>query len=305
MNFHAIQAFVKTAELGSFAAVARTERVAPSSISRLVAELEDTLQVRLFQRTTRRLNLTEVGKAYLDRVAPLLEELERAREEARDQGAKPRGTLRVACAHTFAQLHLARWLPRFLSEYPELDVELVLESNYADLVSSGIDVAVRLGQVEGTSLVLRRLCDMPRVVAASPKLVAGRKLAPSDMATEPCLLFQHAGFAPVWRFRDRQSRVREVQPRGRVCAADGAVLRDLALAGEGVALLSRWLCASELASGALVDLFPSHDVTATQFDAGIFLVYPSRNYLPLKVRVFVDFVSAYFRDGPPWEPVRR
>ncbi|PRQ08040.1 LysR family transcriptional regulator [Enhygromyxa salina] len=301
MNLQAIEAFVHTAELGSFAAVARAKHVAPSSISRLVAELEDGLQVRLFQRTTRRLNLTEAGQAYLDRVAPLLEELERARDEARDLGAKPRGTLRVACAHTFAQLHLTKWLPRLLSEHPELDVELVLDSDYTDLVSAGIDVAVRLGQVQGASLIVRKLCDMPRVVIASPNLVAGRKLAPADMASEPCLLFRHTGFAPVWRFRDRQSRVLEVQPRGRVFTADGVILRDLALAGEGIALLSRWLCARELDSGSLVDLFPSHDVTATQFDAGIFVVYPSRSYLPLKVRVFVDFLSSCVRDDPAWE----
>lgn len=301
MNLQAIQAFVRTVEHGSFAAVARVEHVAPSSISRLVAELEGELGVRLFQRTTRRLSLTEAGQAYLVRVSPLLEELDGARNYARDMGTTPRGVLRVACSNTFAQMHLAQWLPRFLPLYPDLNIEFALGAHYTDLISGRIDVAVRIGRVDGASLVVRKLCEMPRVIVASPRLLAGRKLKPDDVAREPCLLFPHEGFAPVWRFRDRHSRVREAQPRSRLVAADGIVLRNLALEGVGVALLTRWLCANELASGSLVDVFPSYDVTATEFDASIFIVYPSRSYLPLKVRVFVDFISALFRKGPPWE----
>ncbi|ACY14111.1 LysR family transcriptional regulator [Haliangium ochraceum] len=300
MHLQAIRAFVHTVELGSFAAVARAERVSPSSISRLVSELETELCVRLFQRTTRRLSLTEAGRVYLDRVAPLLEELERARDLARELSATPRGVLRVACAPTFAQMHLARWLPSFLQRYPELDVELVLEVGVTDLIAARIDVALRLGRVDGATLVAKKLCEMPRVVVASPQWLDGRRLRPADVSREPCLVFAHAGVAPLWRFRDRRARVREYAPRQRVLAPDGVVLRRLAVAGLGLALLARWACAEELASGALVDVFPRHAVTATEFDAAVYCVYPSRSYLPLKVRLFVDFVTEIFRDGPPW-----
>lgn len=305
MNVEAIQTFVDAVSRGSFAAVARARGVAPSSVSRLVAELEAELEVRLFQRTTRRLSLTEAGQAYLDRVAPLLEELEQARDLARDLGSAPRGVLRIAVTATFAQLHLARWLPAFLSQHRELRVELALDARYTDLVSEHIDVAIRLGQVQPTSTIAKKLCAMPRVVVASPKLLAAKpSLEPESMAAAPCLLFPHEGYAPKWKFRDRRRRLIEVEPHGRVTAADGMVLRSLALRGEGHALLPRWLCAEDLRAGTLVDVFPAHDVTATAFDANVWLLYASRSYLPLKVRVFADFVTELFRKGPPWERQR-
>jgi DNA-binding transcriptional LysR family regulator len=303
MNIEAIQIFVETVQRGSFTAVARARGVAPSSVSRVIAELEADLEVRLFQRTTRRLSLTEAGQGYLDRVAPLLEELQRAREHARDLGSAPKGLLRVAVAGSFAQLHLSRWLARFLATYPDLSVELLLDARYSDLVSERIDVAIRLGRVESSSVIVKKLCDMPRVIVASPKLLAGRSLTPEALEREPCLLFPHQGFSPVWKLRDRKGKVTEIElePRARVVAADGVVLRALALEGEGFALLARWICAEELATGTLVDAFPRHDATATEFDAAVSLIYASRSYLPLKVRVFVDFISELFRGGPPWE----
>lgn len=306
MNLEAIQTFVDAVARGSFASVARARRIAPSSVSRLVAELETELEVRLFQRTTRRLSLTEAGQAYLDRVVPLLQELDQARDLARDLAAGPRGVLRIAVTGTFAQLHLARWLPRFLAQHQDLRVELALDERYTDLIADHIDVAIRLGHLPSTSAVAKKLCAMPRAIVASPRLLGGRAvLKPEEVETMPCLLFPHEGYGPRWTFRDRRGKVRELEPQSRVVAADGLVLRSLALAGEGLALLPRWLCADELAAGSLVDVFPTHDVTATEFDAVVSLLYASRSYLPLKVRVFVEFMSELFRGGPPWEKARR
>jgi DNA-binding transcriptional LysR family regulator len=306
MTLDAIQTFVDVVARGSFAAVARARRVAPSSVSRLVAELEADLQVRLFQRTTRRLSLTEAGQAYLDRVAPLLQELAQARDHARDLGAVPRGVLRIAVTGTFAQVHLVRWLPRFLAQHQDLRLELALDARYTDLISDQIDVAVRLGRVPPTSAVAKKLCAMPRAIVASPKLLKTiSRPKPEMVGTMPCLLFPHEGYGPRWKFRDRRGKVREFEPKSRVVAADGLVLRRLAADGEGFALLPRWLCAEELAAGSLVDVFPAYDVTATEFDAAVSLLYASRSYLPLKVRVFVSFMSDLFRNGPPWEAVLR
>lgn len=302
MSLEGIRAFVDAVSLGSFAAVARTRRVAPSSVSRLVRELEDELEVRLFHRTTRTLSLTEAGQAYLDRVRPLLDELEQAREVARDLGEQPRGTLRIAVADTFAQLHLARWLPEFLAAYPELRVELALGARYTDLVSEQIDVAIRLGPSAPTSAIAKKLGPMRRVVVASPARLGGRaRLRPEALTEEPCLVFPHEGRGATWRFRDRKGNVREIVPNARVTAPDGVVLERLALAGEGFALLPDWLVADALCAGTLVDAFPRHEVTASDFDATISLLYASRSYLPIKVRAFVDFVAAKFRDGAPWE----
>lgn len=306
MNVEAIQTFVEAVGLGSFAAVARARGVAPSSVSRLVAELETELQVRLFHRTTRQLSLTEAGQAYLDRVGPLLEELDQARDVARDLGAVPRGLLRIAVSAAFAQVHLAGWLPAFLAQYPELRVELALDASYTDLISEQIDVAIRLGQVQTNSPIAKKLCAMPRVIVGSPKLIAEQQLSkPEALATAPCLLFPHEGHGLKWKLRDRRRKVVEVEPRGRVIAEDGMVLRSLCLQGEGYALLPRWLCAEDLRAGSLVDVFPTYDVTATAFDASIWLLYASRSYLPLKVRVFVAFFSELFARGAPWEKPER
>ena len=258
MNFEAIETFVDTVAKGSFAAVARGRGVAPSSISRVIGELETDLELRLFQRTTRRLSLTEAGRAYFDRIAPLIEELAHARDFARGLGSAPRGVLRVAVTSTFAQMHVSRWLPGFLALYPDLAVELALDASYTNLISDRIDVAIRLGHVESTTSIAKRLCAMPRVIVASPARQAGRRtIKPSSFETEPCLLFPHEGFRPIWKLRDRTSAVVEVSPRGRVVAADGVLLRALALAGEGFALLPRWLCAEQLVSGELVDACPA------------------------------------------------
>jgi DNA-binding transcriptional LysR family regulator len=147
---------------------------------------------------------------------------------------------------------------------------------------------------------------MPRVIVASPKYLGRRRrLPPRDLDGAPGLLFPYEGFAARWKLRDRNGELEEVQPKARVVASDGLMLRDLAVAGEGVALLPRWLCAEELASGSLVDVAPRHDVTATEFGAEIALLYPSRAYLPTKVRAFIDYVSELFRGGPPWEQTMR
>ncbi|RKH07029.1 LysR substrate-binding domain-containing protein [Corallococcus carmarthensis] len=122
---------------------------------------------------------------------------------------------------------------------------------------------------------------------------------------EPCLAFPREGFRPTWRFRDARGHIHEVPPRTRVAAAGGLLLKRLALDGAGLTLLPRWMCAEELAAGTRVDLFPAYDVTATEFDATVSVVYPSRSFLPAKVRVFVDHLAELFKNGPPWESAPR
>ncbi|MEL6183579.1 MAG: LysR substrate-binding domain-containing protein [Myxococcota bacterium] len=299
MNIENIQAFMAVARSGSFAEVARIRGCAPSSVSRSIATLEGELGIRLFHRTTRRLSLTEAGQTYRARVEPLLEELRRAGELARDLVATPQGDLRIAVAASFAQFHLSGWLPEFLDAYPQVNVQLLLDARYVDLAGDRIDVALRLGRFERASGVARVLCDMPRVVVGAPELEPVEH--PRSLAERDCLLFPFSGFSPTWKFRSRAGDIQEVRPRGRLVAGDGLLLRSLALAGRGIALLPRWICAEELARGELVDLCPDYDVSATEFDAQVMLIYPERKYLPLKVRAFVDFIRGKFRGGPPWE----
>lgn len=302
MELEALETFLKVAELGSFAAVARVRQVAPSTVSRELSELEEALGLRLFQRTTRRLSLTEAGEVYREQITPLLRDLGHARDQARELTQTPRGLLRVAVASSFAQVHLSAWLVPLLQRYPKLDIELVLDAAYTDLVRERIDVAVRLGQPASSSAIVRRLSAMPRALVASPACLKRYPVKrPEQLSERPCLVFPYGGEVRSWKFRDGKAVVTRVRPCPRLKVPEGTLLRDMAVAGVGFALLPRWLCAEALRSGELVDVFPKHDVTPTDFDSTISLVFSTRSQMPLKLRVFVDHLSELFRHGPPWD----
>lgn len=303
MEIDALRTFVEVVRRGSFAAVARERNVDPSSISRTIAGLEGELGVRLFHRTTRQLSPTDSGVAYYERVEPMLAELERAAMEASDGGDTPRGTLRITAAVGFAETNLVPLLPAFAARYPEVSFDLLLTDRFLDLVEDRLDLALRLGTLADSSHVAHRLCEIVFVVAASPDYLRrhGRPRSPADLARHQCLRYPLAGYGPTWRFRDADGAVTDVPVRGRVTATNVISLGHCAASGMGIVLLPRWTVAGYLRSGELVDLFPGVDATHSEFDAAAWLVYPSRRYLPLKVRVFADYLKGAFAHGPPSE----
>ena len=293
MDLDDLTAFVDVMHHGSFSAVARARGVAPSSISRAIASLEDELGVRLFQRTTRRIAPTEAGARYLERVEPIVEELVVAKEVVSDSGQTPRGTLRVTAPVSFAQLALTPLIPQFLEFYDELAIELLLSDLMIDLLRDRIDVAVRLGKLPDSSLVARKLFDMTFVVCASPAHLDAHGVpeTPADLEERQCITFVMGEHRSRWWFRDRRRRVvSEVHISGRCMIGNAIGVRQCCVAGMGFALLPRWAVESELRCGNLVDVFPELEVTATDFDGAAWLVFPSRSYVPLKVRAFSDFV---------------
>ena len=297
MDTAALRIFVEVAQQGSFAAVARRRGVAASSISRAVATLEAELGVRLLQRTTRQMTLTEAGSAYAARVRPLVEALDEAASVAQDTAARPQGTLRITAPVTFAQVSLVPMLPAFAERYPELSFDLLITDRIVDLVESRVDVAVRLGRLGDTNMIATRLAEMVYVACASPGYLAarGRPASPEALTSHECLRYPVPGQAARWRFRDGPGApVRDVPVSGRVVASSGVALRDCAVAGMGLVMLPRWNVARELAGGALVDVFPDLQVTASSFDIAAWALYPSRQHLPLKVRVLIDYLKAQF-----------
>lgn len=294
MELQTLQLLTEVVRRGSFAAVARDRNIAPSSVSRAIAGLEDELGARLLSRSTRRLELTEAGARYIERLGPLLDELDQANLMVRDAAERPAGLLRISAPVTFGQLVLVDLLPALAERHPDLDFELRLESALVDLVGERIDVAVRLGRMAESSLVARRLCAMRYAVCASPAYLerAGTPRAPADLAAHQCLRFPVPGQPARWRFRDRNDgAIAEVAVSGRVIATNGIALRALAAAGMGVVMLPRWNVAGELRSGRLVELLGGFEGTTSEFDLAAWAVYPSRAYLPLKVRAFVDHLS--------------
>lgn len=288
-----IRVFVEVVKRGSFAAVARDREVDPSVISRSVAALEGELGVRLLQRTTRRMSPTEAGMQYFDRVEPLLDELERAHVQAAESNRKPKGVVRLAAPVSFALLNIVPLLPEWAARYPEVSLDLKLTDAALDLVTERIDVAIRLGPIEPSGLVATRLAAMRSRVCASGAYVerVGRPRRPADLASHECLLLDMPGFGSRWRFRNARGGC-EVEVSGRVRSSNAMALKECALAGMGVILQAEWIVGRELREGSLIDLFPRHEVTAAEFaDPAMWILFPSREYLPLKVRMTVDFLK--------------
>jgi DNA-binding transcriptional LysR family regulator len=294
MRIEDLELFVEVARRGSFAAVARDRLIDPSSLSRIIAGLEAQIAVRLFQRTTRRMRLTEAGSIYLARIEALLEELARAQNEAANASVAPRGTLRLTASVTFGQKLILPLLPSFRRQYPSLQVECIFTDANLDLVKDGVDLAIRLApEIEGDLVASKLMETRYRVVASPSYLEAAPELAnPSDLSHHRCILFALAAFRSRWIFRSEGGRIIEVPVDGDVILSPAGSLRDAALADLGPALLPDWLVDEDIAAGRLVQLLPEYAATATTFDTGAWFVYPSRAFLPNKVRVAIDFIRA-------------
>ncbi len=302
MDTDDLEMLMHVLRLGSFSAAARQLQVDPSSVSRTVAALESELGTRLFQRSTRQLAVTEAGTLFAQRLGPLLDELRQIRHAAADAAGEARGALRVSASNTFGLRHIVPLLPAFCRRYPQLEVDLVLDDSLTDLVAERIDVAVRSGALHDSSVIaLPLLQTRYRVVAAGAWVrAAGKPRKPQDLRQRDCLTFSLPGFRERWIFRKTEGGPRTiVNLRPRVLITNGLALRECALAGLGAALLPDWLVGDDLAAGRLVDLFPGYRVAVVDAPTGLWFVYPSRSYVPAKVRAFIDFVRAAVGEPKP------
>jgi DNA-binding transcriptional LysR family regulator len=293
MELSVLQTFVEVVKQGSFAAVARERNLDPSSVSRAIAGLEEELGIRLLQRTTRQLSPTEAGMMYFQRIQPLVEEMQQAIDVATDVSGQPKGTLRITASVSFGLKCIVPLLPGFRMTYPDLTVDLVLTDANVDLFTERIDLAIRLGLLADSTLIAQQLIQTRYFICASPQYLKqwGHPKTPSDIEKHNCLLFPLAGFRSKWRFRNKDRDESEVFVRGHTIISNAIALQQCAIAGMGLALLPNWLISQDLRDGVLVNVFPDYDVTATEFTTAAWLVYPSRAYVPLKVRVFIDFLK--------------
>ncbi|MGE4280037.1 MAG: LysR substrate-binding domain-containing protein [Magnetospirillum sp.] len=296
-QFSALTAFVTTVEAGGFSPAARRLGVSKSLLSRQVAHLEAELGVRLLQRTTRRLSPTEAGELYFQRAQRILLDLEEAASEVGQLQNAPRGKLRVSAPMSFGVLHLTPALPKFLEACPELELELSLSDRFVDLIEEGIDVAVRIGRLNDSSLIARHVAPIRRVICASPAYLArcGTPTKPADLTVHACL--SHLGMGlNEWRFAI-DGKAENIRVQSRLSAGNGEALRILALAGLGLVSLPTFFVGDDVRSGALV---PVLDGFVPQ-DSALYGVYPHSRHLSAKVRAFLDFLSASFGPEPPWD----
>lgn len=296
-----LKMFVEVVRRGSFATVARDRQIDPSSVSRAIAGLEEELGIRLFQRTTRQLSLTEAGSTYFERIEPLIEEMQQAIAIATDVSGQPKGTLRVTASVSFGLKCIVPLLPKFALLYPDLTIDLLLTDAVVDLLAERVDLAVRLGLLADSTLIAQPLMQTHYAVCASPEYLKrfGQLEKPTDVEHHSCLLFPLAGFRSRWIFRDRKGGISEIPVHGRTLISSAIALQQCAIAGMGLALLPHWLIDDDLQAGTLVNVFPGYEVTATAFSTAAWMVYPSRVYVPLKVRVFIDFLKQAISIKPP------
>ncbi|WP_421762215.1 LysR substrate-binding domain-containing protein [Devosia sp.] len=291
MDLDRLDLFAEVARTGSFAEVARRRELDPSAVSRAISQLETELGTRLLQRTTRSLALTEAGQRFAKRAEVLLEDFEAARAEALEATDIPKGTVRITASVGFAQVCIVPLLGALLARHPGLAIDLVATDANLDLVTDGIDLAIRLAPRPAGDYVAAKLRSTSYRVVASPDFAKMHPMTePSDLKSKPCLCFPLPGFRTRWTFRDREGAISEVPVTGPVQATTSLALSELARQGLGATLLGDWLVDEHIASGELIDLFPTHEVTATQYDTAAWLLYPSRRYLPAKTRAVVAFL---------------
>lgn len=290
--FSSIELFVKTIEVGSFSELGRQLHMAPSSISRQINALEEELGVRLLQRTTRNINLTEAGQVYYDRVSKILVDLDEAQLAISQLQATPRGVLRMNVAVPFGERIIVPLISGFLSSYPDLNIDLTLEDRAIDLVEGRVDLAIRIGRLADSSIVARRLADNHFVVCASKRYLDlyGYPATPEDLARHNCIVNRNISAGNAWEFRKDKS-VRKIVVTGNFQANSGGALYSALLSNLGIAALPTWYVGEDIKQGKLCRLFEEYEMSLPAMsNAGIFALYPAGQYLPPKVRVFIDYL---------------
>lgn len=290
MNAEYFQTFIEVYRSRSFAEVAKKRNVAPSSITRIISALEGELGFKLFQRTTRRVSVTEKGEEFFKRILPIHEELKDIKEQLTDDQLS--GILRITAPSSFSYLFLNDLIIKFQKNYPEVKVELLISDKNLDIIDERIDVAIRFGRLPDSSFIGSKLFDLDYVVCCSPKYLSNRKInAPNKLTNERLISFLLDRYNQAWKFRKGSREIDiEITPALKVTGALAII--DFMKNGAGVGVVPRRLVEKELKSKKLVQLLKSYEVTPTDFGAAAWMLYPSRDYVPLKVKHFVEFISS-------------
>lgn len=293
MNVELFQAFIDVYRHQSFAEVAKRKNMAPSSITRMIAQLEEELGFRLFQRTTRKVSPTEKGEEFYRRILPIHEELGQLKEQLADQSAK--ATLRVTANVSFSHTFLNKILIKFKKKYPHIDLEIVITDDYVDLVKEKIDVAIRFGKLADSSFVGAKLFDLDYVLVASPSYMKGKKITkPSDIKKYDCIGLLISRYNLIWKFR-RRDMVDEIPVQPHIKAHGAIPLIEYAKAGLGVTMVARKMVEQDLKARKLVQLLDKYEMSPTDLGAAAWVLYPSKDFVPSKVKLFVDFLRNEIR----------
>lgn len=295
----AAELFVNVVQLGSLSAAARRSGVSPATVSRIIRTLEDGVGGRLLNRTSRNLNLTEAGEIYFKKVEHILHQIHEANETVAHLQSAPRGNLRVHSRMLVGAKYIVPALPKFMETYKDITIDLTMSNYTVDLTAQNIDVDIRIGKLEDSSLITRKLASADRIVCATPAYLrnAPPLEKPVDLGIHNCLTYRLNLGRAMWRFVDQAGELSEVPVRGSLQSDNGQALLMAMLADQGLAVMPDWAVRSEIESGKLVRLLPQYKVSHIEFDNGIYAVFQQSRQVPSKVRVFIDYLAGYFRDA--------
>ncbi|NLR98031.1 LysR family transcriptional regulator [Rhizobium sp. P38BS-XIX] len=284
----AMDAFVRVVDTGSFTGAARLLRIGQPAVSKMIAQLEERVGTKLLLRTTQGLTPTEAGENFYEHARRAVEQADEAEAKARGSGAALSGRLRISGAVTFARLHVVPLLPKFLAMHPDLDIEVFMDDQNVDLVEAGIDVALRMGDLQDSSLTARKIGKSPRVVVASPRYIetSGEPASPADLAAHHAVVYDLRSGGTVWNFsRGSVQSAVTIKGRIRMNAAEG--VREAVFAGMGLAVASEWMFAPELASGRVRRLLEDWDLPPVD----LWAAFPSGRTVSSKARAFASFIK--------------
>jgi len=289
-----MEVFVRVVELGGFSAAARSFRMTPSAVSKLVARLESRLGVRLVNRSTRKLQLTPEGTAYYDRALRILEDIDTAEREA-TTGATPRGRLRVNTSVPFGLHRLLPLLPGFMRRHPGVQVDVALTDTVVDLLEERADVAIRVGPLRESRLLARKLGESPMVVVAAPSYLGehGTPQTPHDLAHHNMLGFCFTKQIEGWPFRDGKGGVISIHPVGNALVSDGEAMQRLVVAGLGLARLTRFHVQADIDAGRLVPVLEAYNPGDLEAVHAVFVGHGGQ--LPARVRAFLDYLVEHVK----------
>lgn len=293
-----IESFASVATKGSLTAAAKAEGVAPAVIGRRIDALEERLGVKLLVRTTRRISLTHEGSAFLDDCQRVLGDLSNAEASVSAGGVKASGYLRITAPAGFGRRHVAPMVPKFVAQHPDVHISLNLSDRVVDIVNEGFDCAVRVGDLPDSSLVSVRLADNRRLCVAAPDYLqrAGAPKSPAELQRHACLtLSSDASQTRGWAF-SAEGAVTHIRPNGRLDCSDGQVLHDWCVQGLGIAWRSTWEVDDDIAAGRLVSVLDDFAAPPN----GIYALIPQRKHLPLRVRLWIDFLKHSWGDPGYW-----
>lgn len=293
-----MRAFTQVVESGSFSAAAARLGLSTTATSRHVAELEAHLHTRLLNRTTRRVSLTESGRAFYERSTQLLADLAEAEQEAQRAAIVPRGTIRLTASVNFGVRHVAPAIAAFLGRHAEVRFDVSLSDRIVDLVEEGFDLGIRIGAPGSDNIVARKLGETRLVPCASPEYLKahGAPQVPEDLARHNCFTYEYVSPRNLWRFRDASGAERSVRVGGNLHSNNGDLLAEAAARGAGVVFEPAFIVGPEVRAGRLVPLLQEF----AALPMPIYAVYPSRKHLSAKVRLFVEFLVERFAQAPDW-----